>query len=74
MVRRRKGHVIIVGSALSVVGFMGYSTYAPTKHALRGLADVLRNELLSRHIPLAQPPTAETAGGRTLWMEGEAWW
>ena len=23
-----------------------YSTYAPTKYALRGLADVLRNELV----------------------------
>jgi hypothetical protein len=25
-------------------GFVGYSTYAPTKYALRGLADTLRNE------------------------------
>ena len=64
MVRRRRGHIIIVGSALSVVGFMGYSTYAPTKHALRGLADVLRNELVGFNITvhMAYPPDTETPG------------
>ncbi len=27
------------------VGFTGYSAYAPTKYAVRGLADTLRNEV-----------------------------
>ena len=26
-------------------GFVGYSTYCPAKYAVRGLADVLRNEV-----------------------------
>lgn len=30
---------------LLCAGFAGYSTYAPTKFALRGLADTLRNEV-----------------------------
>eukprot|EP00966_Prymnesium_polylepis_P177995 4121675-Prymnesium_polylepis.1 len=45
MVARRSGQVIIVASGAAVVSFMGYSSYAPTKWALRGLADALRNEL-----------------------------
>lgn len=33
-------------------GFTGYSAYAPTKYAVRGLADTLRNEvtLLTSHV------------------------
>jgi len=64
MVRRRRGHVIIVGSAMSVVGFLGYSSYTPCKHALRGLADSLRNELVGFHIhvQIAYPPDTETPG------------
>lgn len=30
---------------MGLLGFAGYSAYAPTKFALRGLADCLRNEL-----------------------------
>ena len=64
MVARRRGMVIIIGSALSVVGFMGYSTYASTKHALRGLADTLRNELIGFGISvhIAYPPDTQTPG------------
>ena len=64
MVSRQSGQVVIVGSALSVVAFMGYSTYAPTKHALRGLADTLRNELVGFGITVhfAYPPDTETPG------------
>uniref|UniRef100_A0A7S0IX00 Ketoreductase domain-containing protein n=1 Tax=Calcidiscus leptoporus TaxID=127549 RepID=A0A7S0IX00_9EUKA len=46
MVQRGDGQVIIVASACAVVSFLGYSSYAPTKFALRGLADALRNELI----------------------------
>lgn len=64
MVSRQTGQIVIVGSALSVVAFMGYSTYAPTKHALRGLADTLRNELVGFGISVhfAYPPDTETPG------------
>jgi len=64
MVQRRKGQVIIVSSALAVVSFLGYSSYAPTKHALRGLADALRNELIGFGIAvhIAYPPDTDTPG------------
>jgi 3-dehydrosphinganine reductase len=64
MVARRDGHIILIGSAMSAVGFMGYSTYAPTKHALRGLADTLRNELIGFNIAvqIAYPPDTDTPG------------
>ena len=63
MVERRAGHVIIVSSAVACVGFLGYSSYAPTKHALRGLADSLRNEVLSENLPnpSASPPPCPPA-------------
>ena len=32
-------------SAAAVVSYIGYASYSPTKYALRGLADALRNEL-----------------------------
>ena len=64
MVRRRSGHIVIVASGLAVTSFLGYSSYAPTKWALRGLADTLRNELLGFGIAvqIAYPPDTETPG------------
>ncbi|KAI1316576.1 3-dehydrosphinganine reductase [Mortierella claussenii] len=41
-----KGKIVMTASTMGLVGFAGYSSYAPTKYALRGLADCLRNELL----------------------------
>ncbi|PVZ98766.1 hypothetical protein BB558_005239 [Smittium angustum] len=40
-----KGNVVLVGSTLSMLGLIGYSQYTPTKFAIRGLAESLRNEL-----------------------------
>ena len=42
----QKGHIVITSSGLGFLGYMGYATYVPTKFALVGLAEVLRNELL----------------------------
>ncbi|KAK4700590.1 hypothetical protein P7C70_g5653, partial [Phenoliferia sp. Uapishka_3] len=42
----KKGKVIFTGSVLSMMGFAGFSTYSPSKYAIRGLADSLRNELI----------------------------
>lgn len=52
----------IVGSAGGIIGVYGYSAYAPSKFALRGLADVLRVELAGRGIAvtLCLPPDTET--------------
>jgi 3-dehydrosphinganine reductase len=43
---------------------IGYTAYAPTKWAVRGLADCLRNELLKHNIQVsvAYPPDTKTPG------------
>lgn len=43
-------HVVYSGSACSICSFAGFSGYAPTKYALRGFAEALRNELQPRGI------------------------
>jgi 3-dehydrosphinganine reductase len=48
MVARDCGRIVIVSSAMALMGFTGYASYCPTKFALRGLADTLRNEVQSR--------------------------
>ncbi|EIM91633.1 oxidoreductase [Stereum hirsutum FP-91666 SS1] len=47
MVRHRQvGKIVFVSSVLGYMSMLGYSTYAPGKHAIRGLAEGLRQELL----------------------------
>lgn len=43
---RKPGKITFVSSVLGYMSFIGYSTYSPAKHALRGLAETLRSELL----------------------------
>jgi len=64
MVRRRSGSVVFVASAAAVCGFAGFASYAPSKWALRGLADCLRNELLGSGVSVhvAYPPDTDTPG------------
>lgn len=64
MVRRRRGTIVFVASAAAVCGFAGFSSYAPSKFALRGLADCLRNELLGTgvRVAVAYPPDTDTPG------------
>ncbi|KXS10718.1 short chain dehydrogenase/ reductase, partial [Gonapodya prolifera JEL478] len=40
-----RGHIACIGSVISMVSFIGYGSYAPSKAALRSLAELLRNEL-----------------------------
>ncbi|KAF7732156.1 3-dehydrosphinganine reductase [Apophysomyces ossiformis] len=40
-----QGKIVFVSSMLGLLSFVGYATYSPTKYAVRGLADTLRNEL-----------------------------
>ncbi len=56
------GRLVFVASGAALVGIHGYSAYAPSKFALRGLAEVLRVELASRGISvtLAFPPDTDT--------------
>ncbi|KAI8983844.1 hypothetical protein BDB01DRAFT_790301 [Pilobolus umbonatus] len=39
------GKIVFVSSMLGMLSFAGYGNYSPTKYAVRGLADTLRNEL-----------------------------
>lgn len=54
--------VAFIGSAAGMIGTYGYGAYAPSKFALRGLAEVLRVELAPRGISvtLCQPPDTDT--------------
>ena len=44
--------VVCVGSCLGIIGSIGYTTYSPTKYALKGLLDSLRFELIGTKINL----------------------
>ncbi|WP_172295301.1 SDR family oxidoreductase [Pseudoruegeria sp. HB172150] len=55
-------NLVFVGSGSAFFGIYGYGAYAPSKFAVRGLAEVLRVELAPRGISvtLAYPPDTET--------------
>ncbi|KAF9464492.1 oxidoreductase [Collybia nuda] len=40
------GKIVFVSSFLGFMSMVGYASYAPAKHAVRGLAETLRSELL----------------------------
>ena len=44
--------IICVGSCLGIIGSIGYSSYCPTKYALKGLLDSLKYELLNTKLNL----------------------
>ncbi|KAL0577687.1 3-dehydrosphinganine reductase [Marasmius crinis-equi] len=65
MVRQqRKGKILLVSSTLGFMAFLGYSSYAPGKHALRALGDTLQSELMLYDIDVHTffPPTMVTDG------------
>ncbi|KAK8805870.1 hypothetical protein WA158_002526 [Blastocystis sp. Blastoise] len=64
MMKRNKGEVYIVSSAASFTSYIGYGSYSPTKYALRGLCDTLRNEVCRHHIHIGTiyPPNMLTPG------------
>jgi len=61
---RQRGHgaVVIVASGAALVGLFGYTPYAPTKFALRGLAEALRAELKGTGVgvTIVYPPDTDT--------------
>ncbi len=59
---RAGSRLALVGSAAGLIGTYGYGGYAPSKFALRGLAEVLRVELATRGISvtLCLPPDTDT--------------
>lgn len=56
------GRVVLVSSGAGLFGIYGYAAYAPSKFAVRGLAEVLRVELAEHGITvtLACPPDTDT--------------
>ncbi|KAG5637155.1 hypothetical protein H0H81_005599 [Sphagnurus paluster] len=62
--QQRKGKIVFVSSTLGYMSFVGWASYSPAKHALRGLADTLHSELMLYGIDvhIFFPPTMFTAG------------
>lgn len=61
---RPNQEVLSITSQLAICGFIGYAHYCPSKFAVRGLIDVLRNELNGYNIKFhcAYPPGMKTPG------------
>lgn len=62
MARRGRGHIVLISSGAAFVGIYGYSAYAPSKFAVRCLAETLRTELSAQGVTVsvAFPPDTET--------------
>ena len=62
MRKRGRGAVVLISSGAGLVGLFGYTPYAPTKFALRGLAEALRGELKPTgvHVMIVYPPDTDT--------------
>jgi 3-dehydrosphinganine reductase len=61
---RKKGHFINMSSISGYIGVMGYAAYTPTKFAIVGLSEVLRNEYKAYNIKVSivYPPDTDTFG------------
>jgi 3-dehydrosphinganine reductase len=59
---RRTGRIVFISSGAGLMGLFGYTTYSPSKFALRGLAEALRAELDADNIgvSIVYPPDTET--------------
>lgn len=59
---RKRGRIVLISSGAALMGIFGYSSYGPSKFAVRGLAETLRAELRADHIgvSIAYPPDTET--------------
>lgn len=62
MIERRSGHLVNVASGAALIPTFGYAAYSASKHALRGLSDVLRLELkqYNVHVSVVYPPDTDT--------------
>lgn len=75
---RKRGAVVLVSSGAGLHGFFGYTAYAPSKFALRGLAEALRAELQGTgvQVMIVYPPDTDTpqltAENRTKPIETKA--
>jgi 3-dehydrosphinganine reductase len=62
MQEQGKGQIVLISSGAGLIGIYGYTTYSPTKFALRGLAESLRSELKGSGVDIAivYPPDTDT--------------
>jgi len=62
--KEKKGHLIYFSSMLGYLGIMGFGAYVPTKFAITGLGEALRNELKPHKIKcsIVYPPDTNTPG------------
>ncbi|KAF6756246.1 oxidoreductase [Ephemerocybe angulata] len=62
--KKRGAKICMVSSMLGLMSFAGYASYAPAKHALRGLADTLQSEFMLYDIEsqIFFPPTIYSPG------------
>jgi len=61
---RKEGYFINMSSLAGYIGVMGYAAYTPTKFAIVGLSEVLRNEYKAYNIKVSivYPPDTDTFG------------
>ena len=61
---RKEGYFINMSSLAGYIGVMGYAAYTPTKFAIVGLSEVLRNEYKAYNIKISivYPPDTDTFG------------
>ena len=59
---RQSGRLLFISSGAGLMGIFGYTTYSPTKFALKGLAECLRAELKRDdvRVSIAYPPDTDT--------------
>ena len=64
MKRQRAGAIVFVSSQAGQVGLWGYTAYAASKFALRGLAQALQMEVhpFNIFVSVAYPPDTDTPG------------
>ena len=62
MLASQQGRIVLISSGAGLIGIYGYSTYCPSKFALRGLAESLRGELKPKGIgvTIVYPPDTDT--------------
>ena len=66
MMERQSGHVCVVSSVAGIIGVFGFTAYSPTKFAVKGFAESLRDEVHPHgvRVSIVYPPDTDTPGFR----------
>ncbi|KAF8801142.1 NAD(P)-binding protein, partial [Phlegmacium glaucopus] len=61
---KQDGKIVLVSSTLGYMSFLGWASYSPAKHTLRGLVDTLQSEMMlyGVDVHIFFPPTMFTPG------------